>query len=198
MVQATLNNSNNEMKAFLVLHFPELEPTIQQELSELWNKDIELKKGERIEDGDHSEPKLYFIQEGCLKAAQETSETEMVFAFGWKGHCMFNLPRFISSEENETYLEAVRNTRLLAIAKHDFIEILGKSAILQRLWQENLNQILLERIEREALFMHGKPAERVQWLKKRYPEIFSKVPQVHIAAFLGIRQETLSRLLHLD
>ena len=183
---------------YLQRRMPFLNGEVRQALEQAWCRKLELKRGERIDEDRLPEPCLFFIEEGCLKAARETWEQEMVYAFGWTGHCLFNLPRYLNPGERETYLEALKNCRVWAIRKSDFEAIMETSPELKQFWDRNLQGILLEHLEREALFMHSGPAARIDWLRLNQPEIFDEIPGVHIAAYLGIRPETLSRYLNLN
>ncbi len=48
--------------------------------------------------------------------------------------------------------------------------------------------------EREASFLLDSPEDRYQKLFIQSPEILQRAPQYHIASYLGITPETLSRI----
>ena len=51
-----------------------------------------------------------------------------------------------------------------------------------------------ELTRREARLLLGNAEQRYRWFCKEYPELLERIPQYHIASFLGITPVSLSRL----
>jgi len=54
--------------------------------------------------------------------------------------------------------------------------------------------VLLKSARREARLLLGNAEHRYKWFCKEYPELLERLPQYHIASFLGITPVSLSRL----
>ena len=68
------------------------------------------------------------------------------------------------------------------------------SESLKKIWIELLENGLRYKIYRENGFLLENAAERYLHFRKLYPELCSRVPQKHIATYLGITPESLSRI----
>lgn len=56
------------------------------------------------------------------------------------------------------------------------------------------NTVSIQKMIRENVFLIENATERYIHFKKLYPEISKRVPQRHIATYLGITPESLSRI----
>lgn len=76
--------------------------------------------------------------------------------------------------------------KLFAIAKqHIEVESLGRHCI---------RQFASKQEEFSNLFKLYSAQERLEYLEEKYPEILQRVPLTHLASFLGVARETLSRI----
>ncbi|MCY1222048.1 hypothetical protein D9M69_651860 [compost metagenome] len=62
------------------------------------------------------------------------------------------------------------------------------------LWAEILEDLVLQQIEREKDLLTHSPKERYERVLKRSPQLFQEIPNKHIANYLRMTPETLSRL----
>lgn len=61
-------------------------------------------------------------------------------------------------------------------------------------WMKILENLLLQQIEREIDILTNSPKERYLRVLKRSPLLFQEIPHKHIANYLRMSPETLSRL----
>ena len=65
---------------------------------------------------------------------------------------------------------------------------------LKDVWITLLERALQYKIYRENTFLVENATERYIHFKKLYPDLYNIVPQKHIATYLGITPESLSRI----
>jgi hypothetical protein len=63
-----------------------------------------------------------------------------------------------------------------------------------KLWINILEDLVLQQIEREKDLLINSPRERYERVLKRSPKLFQEIPNRHIANYLRMSPETLSRL----
>ena len=65
---------------------------------------------------------------------------------------------------------------------------------IRRLLFENVDSIMAAQIEREIDILTNSPKERYLRVLKRSPQLFQEIPNKHIASYLRMSPETLSRM----
>ena len=78
--------------------------------------------------------------------------------------------------------------------KKTFTEFINSSIDNLKLWSGILEDLVLQQIEREKDLLINSPKERYERVLKRSPQLFQEIPNKHIANYLRMSAETLSRL----
>jgi cAMP-binding proteins - catabolite gene activator and regulatory subunit of cAMP-dependent protein kinases len=137
---------------------------------------------------------IYFLENGCLRGFYNLDGKEISYWFAFENNFVTSFYSFISRKP------AVENIQLM----EDCILWAISYANLQRLYEEHadiqkLGRIMNERyyvmLEERFLSNHFKEAkDRYDNLLISAPHILQRVPLGHIASYLGMTQETLSRI----
>lgn len=89
---------------------------------------------------------------------------------------------------------AVGSLLALSMPADQIMAMVGAYPELMGCYNRILNQALLYHAEIDVMLRGTTPQQRYQWLCYRMPEVAKKAQKRHIASFLGITPETLSRL----
>jgi len=90
--------------------------------------------------------------------------------------------------------EAVEESTVMIFDVKKMKELIFSSEKLKTLWIELLESGMRYKIYRENGFLVENATERYLHFRKLYPELCGIVPQKHIATYLGIAPESLSRI----
>ncbi len=90
--------------------------------------------------------------------------------------------------------ETVEESTLMICEVSKLKELISGNEKLKSIWIDLLENALRYKLYRENGFITENAAERYLHFKKHFPELLSKVPQKHIATYLGITPESLSRI----
>lgn len=153
-----------------------------------------IKKGTIILNAGTEEKSLRFLNKGVVREYYATSDKETNINFYTEPQFITDLSSFNANSKTKKYQETLSDIELLAIDKSNFRNLLneydcGKSFIdlsFQRLLK---NKELFEynRITKSAEELYNELfIYRQNWLEK--------IPQYHIASYLNITPETLSRI----
>ena len=137
---------------------------------------------------------VYFLEKGCLRGYYNLDGKEISYWFAFENSFVTSFFSFISRQMGMENIQLIEDCTLWALSYDD----------LQRLYDEHkdierLGRIMNERyyVELEERFVgnHFKEArERYENLITRSPHILQRVPLGYVASYLGITQETLSRI----
>ena len=170
--------------------------TIYQWLEDagLWSPDIDLERQAMGKSGGSTDTNLYFIKEGTLRIFVAEEEEEKTIRFGYAGNIITALDSFITEQPSDLYIQAIKRTRIRSISKPDYLAFMQATPERQLVWDQLLQQLLLQQMERERDLLIRSPQERYQRVLQRSPQLFQEVPHKYIANYLRMTPETLSRL----
>ncbi|UOE42010.1 cyclic nucleotide-binding domain-containing protein [Chryseobacterium suipulveris] len=136
---------------------------------------------------------LYFIESGSLRIFVMNDDQEQIVRLGYEGNFIVALDSFLTGKPSEFLIQAIKRTVLKVITKQQIDEFL-KDESNQKLWTEILENIIIQKMEREVDLLTNSPSERYERVLKRSPQLFQKIPNKHIANYLRMSPETLWRL----
>ena len=90
--------------------------------------------------------------------------------------------------------EALEESTIMFCNTTDIRMLMKESVELKGIWITLLESGMRYKIYRENGFLVENATERYIAFRKRYPELAGRVPQRHIATYLGITPESLSRI----
>lgn len=90
--------------------------------------------------------------------------------------------------------EALEDSTVMLCETSRVKDLISSNAAFKDLWICLLEMSVRYKLYRENGFLVESAAERYMHFKKLYPEVCRRVPQKHIATYLGITPESLSRI----
>ncbi|WP_089127042.1 Crp/Fnr family transcriptional regulator [Tolypothrix sp. NIES-4075] len=91
-------------------------------------------------------------------------------------------------------VQALEPTMLLAANFSDFVALFEQHPIFDRLGRKLAEWLLIRKELRARSLLQQQATERYLDFVKQYPDLAKRVPQYHIASYLGITEVSLSRL----
>ena len=90
--------------------------------------------------------------------------------------------------------ETLEASTLMISEVHDLEALISGDEHLKSIWINLLKSSIRYKLYRENGFLTETATERYLHFKRRYPELSNSIPQKHIATYLGITPESLSRI----
>ncbi len=118
----------------------------------------------------------------------------MVLGFSYSGSPSGVFDSFIHQKPSDTFLEALKPSKLLAITRVDYLSLFEKFEGFHRWGHQFFQDILFGRLFREVELLTLSAEERYLAFMKRCPEELKVIPQKYLASYLNMKPETFSRL----
>ncbi|WP_018615709.1 Crp/Fnr family transcriptional regulator [Segetibacter koreensis] len=183
------------MKEFfnLLSSIHELSLGLQQNLLQsLKTQDLE-RKGFLLTEGELCKS-IYYIEKGLLRCFYTTNSQEVCSWFMKEGDLIISVPSFFPQKPSYESIQALEDCSLLCLGYDELQKMYWNFLELNfvaRVLTEKYYVLAEERLY--SLRKHSAP-ERYAFLREKYPELIQRVPSKYLASYLGISEETLSRI----
>lgn len=132
-----------------------------------------------------------FILDGILRICYYNNKGEEITKiFLEEKHLLFNLKNVPSIE----YIQAATNCRLLVFSNADWKEISDTVMNWENIIQKISNKSLTQKLERVSPLISQDATTRYLEFMEKYPTLINRIPLSYIASYLGITQQSLSRI----
>lgn len=164
------------------------------ETNDLIESELIVERNEFLKTAGSTDTRIYFIEEGSLRAYVLDGEEERTVRFGYRQNIFVSLDSFLTEKPSDFVIQAIKRSRIKVIPKKRFMEFIYRDEAHLKLWAAILEDLVVQQIEREKDLLIASPKERYERVLKRSPILFQEIPHRHIANYLRMTPETLSRL----
>jgi CRP-like cAMP-binding protein len=164
-----------------------------KEIIKLSEKLITLERNEFLKVQGSIDTNLYYVESGSLRVFILDNCEEQVIRFGYKRNLLVSLDSFLSGKPSTLFIQAIKKTVVKVINKQQIDKFLENDGN-KLLWTKILENLILQQMDREIDILTSSPKERYERVLKRSPQLFQEIPNKHIANYLRMSPETLSRL----
>tara|TARA_R110002049_G_scaffold306970_1_gene506284 strand:- start:652 stop:1233 length:582 start_codon:yes stop_codon:yes gene_type:complete len=185
-------NVENILNAIGETYAPLSEECRQELIS--YSKLSTFKKGEIVAKEGQFSKKAYLIVEGCARAYYIKDGKDISDWFTFENQFMAPIVSFFSEKPSPHYVEFVEDSTVLEFSKEIMDTLTDKHHDFERFISRVVTETMLGLCERLYTVQFNKAEERYKHLLSIYPQITNRIPLTHIASYLGITLETLSRI----
>ena len=165
---------------------------------EIFLSALKMKKVKRHQFlGEAGEVSRYqnFVTKGCLRSYyidENGFEHNVQFAIEdwWIG----DMASFLTEKPASLYIEALEDSELLQLDSPTMDELYMRIPNLERFFRILLQNAFIAFEQRIISVISRTAEERYLEFSNKYPQLEQRLPQIHIASYLGITPEFLSKL----
>ena len=155
---------------------------------------MKFQKGDTILEEGKVCRALYFVEKGMVRQYYYKNKKDVTEHFSFEGRIVFCIESFLKQEPSRLIVEALENTVLYAIPYDAFHTLMVRNQEMEMLYRKILEHALISSQEHADSQRFENAAERYNRLLESKPEIILRAPMLHIASFLQMTPETLSRV----
>ncbi|MES2267145.1 MAG: Crp/Fnr family transcriptional regulator [Bacteroidota bacterium] len=140
-------------------------------------------------------PYLYYINSGCLRVFMlDVNGKESTRFLVTEGRFGTAFPSFTLQEPSLAAIQSIEPSDILYISHRDFNDLLDNFPGWEHEYRLGLEKDYIASIKRIESLITMDAKQRYQLLLQTNPSLIQRLPSKIIADYLGISQETLSRL----
>ncbi|HRI25098.1 MAG TPA: Crp/Fnr family transcriptional regulator [Ferruginibacter sp.] len=137
---------------------------------------------------------LYFLEKGALRGYYNLDGKEVTHWFGFENDFVTSFHSFITGLAAVENIQLLEGSILWAISKERLTTLFNQYHEIERLVRITYEKYYIRLEERFVNAQFRTAAERYENLLQQSPHILERVPLGCVASYLGISQETLSRI----
>lgn len=146
-----------------------------------------------VKEGQYAD-KTYFIVKGCARAFYLKDGKDITDWFAFENEFISSINSFFLDVPSPHFIETLEPGILLELSKDKVSELSDKYHDFERLAKMVVTKTLLQLQQRIVSIQFETALQKYENLLNIQPGITQRVPLTHIASYLGITLETLSRI----
>lgn len=155
---------------------------------------LKFQKGETIMAEGTVCKALYYVRKGMVRQYYYKNSKDVTEHFSFEGRIVFCIDSFLKQEPSRLIVEALENSILYAIPHDELQRLVTEDPEISKLYRKILEHVAISSQEHADSQRFESAIERYERLLREKPEIVLRAPLVHIASFLQMMPETLSRV----
>ena len=158
-------------------------------------KKLKLNKGTTILKADDKVNNQYYVYNGCLRTYFiDKSGKEHTLQFAINDWWISDYTAFFTASKAIMYIETIQDATLYEISKKSMEELFVEIPQLETFFRKKMERAFASFQKRILASLAQSAKERYVSFISTYPNIEQAVKNYHIASYLGITTESLSRI----
>lgn len=137
---------------------------------------------------------IFFIKKGIMRSYRIINGEDITHHFYVEDWFATDYQSYITDSQSELYLETLSDCIIYEIKKESMLRLFDEFHDVERLGRIIAEDAYLQMVERLKSFQTMDLKERYNALMEKKPKLFNLVPQKHIASYLGVTAQSLSRI----
>lgn len=138
--------------------------------------------------------KAYFIVHGCARAFYLKEGKDITDWFAFENDFICSINSFFLNIPSPHFIEVLESTVLLEVSRENISKLSDKYREFDRLSKAIVTKTMLQQQQRIVSIQFENAQQKYENLLTIRPDITQRVALTHIASYLGITLETLSRI----
>ena len=137
---------------------------------------------------------IYYVVQGAFRTYHLKDGNEISTAFYFEKDFIHDIESLSTGLPSKSNIVAIEKSECIYIPKSDMIGLYDKIPSFHKIGKKILELMVITEKKYSALFTDYLPKERYEYILTSHPELVKRVSIQHLASFLGVARETLSRI----
>lgn len=164
------------------------------ELIEPFFERVELARDEVLLEEGQPCTAVFLVESGILRNYYNNDGLDINLSFTFEKQFTTNFEAYISREPSKITILAMEKSVVWIMKTRAFTQEHGSSTTFSTFIRRLAIRMLLTTEEHHNMMMMNTPADRYHYILDKKPELIQRIPLKHLASYIGITRETLSRI----
>ena len=155
---------------------------------------FKVNKGEKLMQEGEVCKFMYYVERGMVRQFYYKGGRDVTEHFSYEGRIVICIESFLKQEPSRLMVEGLETSYVFGIPYDQLMKLVETDKEMAQLYQKILEHALISSQEHADSQRFENATERYVRLLKTKPEIVLRAPMVHVASFLQMTPETLSRV----
>ncbi|HET8573966.1 MAG TPA: Crp/Fnr family transcriptional regulator [Edaphocola sp.] len=135
-----------------------------------------------------------FVAKGLMRYYINQDGEEKTYAFSQENNYVCNYESFLPQSPSSKNIQALEDSHVLVIS-HDDLQIFYTTVREgERFGRMVIGAVLIQLLEDLSSFYTDTPEHRYEKFIKDHPDLQQRISQYHIASYVGVKPQSLSRI----
>jgi len=176
-----------------IRYFIPLSASDEEIVRRLFHKKV-FKKGEHLLEAGNVCRYVTFIETGLVRYYINSDGEERTTYFNKEGEFVCNYASFVPQIPSYVNIQALEDTSIFVISFNDLQAFYREVEYGERFGRLGIEQVFLNAISQIGSFYTDPPELRYSKFLSDFRDIIQRIPQYHIASYVGIKPQSLSRI----
>ncbi|GGP00992.1 cyclic nucleotide-binding protein [Cloacibacterium rupense] len=153
-----------------------------------------FEKGQILSKHNKYNRSIYFVDEGLLRSFYQENDKDITANFYSEGKISANIDTLFKNQPSRYSIEAIEKSVITSCNYEQLEKLCAVSLTAANFSRYILGNLMLQMANRITYLQHMSAKEKYKNLLEENPDIILRAPLGMIASYLGISQETLSRI----
>lgn len=187
---------HKELLRFLIArinHYISLNDTDIQIIKSLFKFEAHKANSVLLQEGSYCN-KLWFIAKGIVRFSINMDGDDRTFIFRKEGHFTSDIEGLLKKTPAAKSIITIEDCYLFSISYDNLQELFKHLAHGERFGRLLVEETFIGAVSHIVSFYTEPPEERYKKFVQQNPDLVQRIPQYHIASFLGIKPQSLCRI----
>lgn len=137
---------------------------------------------------------IYIIEQGCCRTYLENAGKEITTSLSIDKNIICSAYSYLSQTPSDEHIQTLEDTVCYFISHKNIHELLEKHVEFNVFVRKIYESLLVNEINLLNTIRTKSALERYELFMEKTPKLLQRVPLSHLATFLGMSKETLSRM----
>ncbi|MEP1150453.1 MAG: Crp/Fnr family transcriptional regulator [Balneola sp.] len=138
---------------------------------------------------------IFFLSQGCLRTFYiNDNGKDISTSFYFKDDFLREIESMTNNTPSRKNIQALEESTVFYLDKIKLVNLYEKSPFYQKLGRLILERLTISEQKYSSILRAYSPKERYLFILNNHPEFIERIPLQHLASYLGISRESLSRI----